>query len=640
MSYPTRIYIYLYIFSNIFLDQCFLDLSIRINQRHGRPSPIKRPCKFDAPIHRLLRMTSAFVSPPTQPRPTPSSSHLHRPHHKLPSDNRRKQPLLNTFLRHIPLAITLVTATYILFTPHWRSISSEPLDDGYDLPHLLNITSLVNSSLTSPPHAANLFPHSLAARYMTFPSRCGIRPFRLHLQQLVSDARNIPTRLNELEYLRLVSLPDTLTVQICIGDATCGYGAYQPRIDANNSGIHVTLEDDQSDHLFLKRMRRFLTLGNYTSVLLVPSAGDGKTGLVRRSLAKLRGYAKENGIDLKVRRGRNGWHAADDRAFILHHASNLLVHRGGDAALSALMSTAPDGVLITEAFRPFLSIDAFRHAIKLRKEAIRIRPKMVAINGMGDITENCCTFSAYGVGDSAKILCKDAISASLFDEDHDEMKVDNERDVETRQKLAVIHGENDRKDGKKMEECWVLSIGCGGRWTFEEHIVQRTNCHVHVFDCTKEFAVPKHMQERVKFTELCVGVASDAAKKFVTWREMMVMGAIGVGLPVGTVPIMAKMDVEGWEFPVLTALASDSHPILPMQLLVEVHSNSQFPVGSPFVLHLNKHGSYGTDGAGMKTLFSNLSHVGYELVHRADNPYCGHCSEVTLLQRSALPALQ
>ena len=53
--------------------------------------------------------------------------------------------------------------------------------------------------------------------------------------------------------------------------------------------------------------------------------------------------------------------------------------------------------------------------------------------------------------------------------------------------------------------CLILSLGCNGRWMFEQHAANRTACDIHTFDCTGSWRVPQPLRHRVTLHKLCVG---------------------------------------------------------------------------------------------------------------------------------------
>ena len=88
-------------------------------------------------------------------------------------------------------------------------------------------------------------------------------------------------------------------------------------------------------------------------------------------------------------------------------------------------------------------------------------------------------------------------------------------------------------------------------------------------------------------------------------------------------PTVLKMDIEGFEWSVLSTLASPSTPFLPDTLSMELHWKTQFP-------ELSWYGR-NRDGNELAAFIDYLfSRGGYVLVDRNDNRKCPHCSEIVL----------
>lgn len=591
------------------------------------PRPARQQTKSLRDQHKIVRDTdgtTVFTKPSTS---SASASQLSR---KL---------LARITCRQVSVAfVCIIVLSLILSDPEKDPDGSLAAQyrtrkpDGYNLGHFLNLTALVDKEQRVPPSKALSFADSIAARYVAMPGqRCTHRVQRSHLRQLFASIDHIPKTFSDLNFLRLAQRTDTLTVQLCVGHKLCGYGQYRLRIDLDNTGRPVRIDDDQSDTMFKRRVAKYAMLGNYSTVLLVPALGDARGYLAKRMVRKLKYLARAKRFRVLVRSAAPGWAAFDNRALILARAANLVVHRGVDGALAALVSNSANGVLMSEAFRTFLASDVLKHAITLRPEGIRLTAPQQALNGMGPVHESCCKFLPLGKGDSAKVLCQNPLQPVLLGETKRAV-IDRFRNESKERTIAAV---------QRRHACWVLSLGCGNRWSFEEDVIDRTACSVHVFDCTANFKVPSNMRDRVRWTKACVGPKSDAARGVITWKEVIDIGSEAAGLPKGTVPTIAKVDVEGWEFPVLSSLINEPAPILPKQLLIEVHAIVMTKrIGYPFEPRMYGNRHYGASRESIKELFDKLFRLGYQLVHRVDNPYCTFCAEVTLLQSSAFPPLE
>lgn len=346
--------------------------------------------------------------------------------------------------------------------------------------------------------------------------------------------------------------------------------------------------------------------------------------------AKLHNVTTADGAAVKVHVYSPGRSAAvlpaahaDAELAVLSRAAFLLVGGGPDSALAALAATSGK-VFVTRALRAYTDNTYYRW---LLNNATLIddedagntgrRAMRHVLSGMGRVAPSCCAFVPFGAGEAAKQVCA------------------NERG----RSITAAPGVAARSSKKR---CWVLAVGCGNEWSFEQSVLARTSCSVQVFDCTAPFSVPGDLRDRVTLHRLCLsnsGARGDAAM-YVPLREMMKIGARAAGLR-GTRPALVKLDAEGFEVGGLAAFVSAARRAdLPAQILAELHAASRFAaVGAPYVW-----GKYSNSTAGMgrddvKQWFGALRRRGYVLVHRADSAACAHCSEVTLMQRHAVRGL-
>jgi hypothetical protein len=91
------------------------------------------------------------------------------------------------------------------------------------------------------------------------------------------------------------------------------------------------------------------------------------------------------------------------------------------------------------------------------------------------------------------------------------------------------------------------------------------------------------------------------------------------------------MDIEGFEWPILESWSepdsSASLPnALPMQIVVEVHYRTQMTDLASNALIDFKNAS------DMVRLSSKLNQMGYFTAVNDNNPFCPHCTELTLLK--------
>ena len=290
----------------------------------------------------------------------------------------------------------------------------------------------------------------------------------------------------------------------------------------------------------------------------------------------------------------------DDAVGLVSLARHVLVHREAISALCGLIATGR--VYHTEDVRGYFKQNEYKWLVvdkeALYEENVKEPDALRRLAYMGDVHASCCIFERFGKGDGEKIVCKNA-------------------------------------SGFRREACWVVSIGCDGKWSFERSILRKTGCVVHTFDCTGTWRVPEDLKHRVTFHKLCV---SDVAKgAYRTWRDLIEIGSRSVSRTGIRMPALAKMDIEGFEYAVLNGLVDGSvETMLPEQLVLEVHVDTgNDRVGVPWRHLGRKHNRVGA--AVVRGLFGGLEMRGYRLVHRADNPFCAHCSEVTLVRSVGLP---
>lgn len=110
--------------------------------------------------------------------------------------------------------------------------------------------------------------------------------------------------------------------------------------------------------------------------------------------------------------------------------------------------------------------------------------------------------------------------------------------------------------------CVIFSLGSNGDFTFEESMLNSTQCLIHTFDCTFN---GWSIDRRHQYHEKCLGSAQKAKEddRFTT------LGDISVELGVEKINLL-KIDVEGYEYDVLSSW-SQGDVSLPEQIAIEVH---------------------------------------------------------------------
>lgn len=321
---------------------------------------------------------------------------------------------------------------------------------------------------------------------------------------------------------------------------------------------------------------------------------------------------------------------ADTQLAVLSRAAFLLVGGGPEAALAALAATSGK-VFVTRLLQAYTDNTNYRwllhNATLIDNEDDRMGRQAMrhVLSGMGRVVPSCCAFVPFGAGEAEKQVCANERGRSITSPDG---------------------GAAPRRNKRK---CWVLAVGCGNEWSFEQSVLSRTHCSVQLFDCTAPFSVPSELRDRVTLHRLCLSnsnerssgsTSSDNGVKYVPLRDMLKVGARAAGLR-GTRPTLVKIDAEGYEVGGLAAFVSAANRAqLPPQILAEFHAASRFGnVGAPYVWGRHSNSTAGIVREDVKQWFGILRRRGYVVVHRADSAACAHCSEITLMQRWAVRGL-
>lgn len=286
--------------------------------------------------------------------------------------------------------------------------------------------------------------------------------------------------------------------------------------------------------------------------------------------------------------------------YTFHVAKNVLVHSGAVGALAALSATG--GVTATQKLAPYIDNQWFKWSLK---NGGTTKPSWLEqqFQALGPVKPSCCVFTEYGYNCDSKILCGN----TKFEE---------------------------------SESCWVLSIGCGNLWDFERDIIKRTNCSAQVFDCTRPWKVPDDLVGRVKFHKICVASGEESSDEYKTMGEIFDIGAESAGFSRSKGPIIAKIDVEGFEFGgIKNMFQVIEEDRLPEQMAVEVHVIVEHPMEHPYQKVVKPDGKtvYQVPTQEMTKFFDLISSHGYDYVYRADNRYVDECIETTLVRRKSLP---
>jgi hypothetical protein len=220
--------------------------------------------------------------------------------------------------------------------------------------------------------------------------------------------------------------------------------------------------------------------------------------------------------------------------------------------------------------------------------------------------------------------------------------------------------------------CVIYSLGSNYDFSFEYLMIDNTPCSVHTFDCTvirEDARFPRDFEARgrgrLTFHKTCLGNQDDdsAGGVFLSLR------AITQKLDHARVDLI-KMDIEGYEYRVVEALFADAlaqrsssdNMHLPMQFSFELHTRLSVGLSEKMVKTIgdksaadsgampdsaalaappvegdtrDKWGWWdrgGLSAGDMQIFWSALTHLGYTVVSREDNPGCKCGSEFTVVR--------
>ena len=195
--------------------------------------------------------------------------------------------------------------------------------------------------------------------------------------------------------------------------------------------------------------------------------------------------------------------------------------------------------------------------------------------------------------------------------------------------------ENDVAADFEDDACHIFSIGSNDQWNFETSLRQKQpQCHTHTFDCTLNGA-PRHQpknDDKVHFYPYCVSGGQDSstaeAKVGLGERKYLPYLDLWKATSIQHPPKLLKMDVEGFEFDVLTSMLQsfDSSDYWPEQIMMEVHYITRM-VDLPWMLRTRQ-------AAELALFFDTLWNAGGYLPIKVQyfGEWCPSCMEILLLR--------
>lgn len=462
--------------------------------------------------------------------------------------------------------------------------------------HQLRIKFVYAVALAFPKTVASVFAETgLHACGDTGPATPHVPSLRAAVAS-IPHLRSAKTDLDNDQTMKLARRNTTLTVEL----------ATPPQIDAN------ALDKKTETANTVREVEELLASyrDELTDILLVSQNLKREDDAISTIRKKMRASGRA-----KVFVHKGGFDQDYD-LFIFASAAHLLA-RSAVAALANLHGT----VISSSDLHRFVSNERFQWALGLDGgkpiASVLWNESQKQLRAMGEIASSCCTFRGYGRLDGEKVVCENALMRQI--------------------------------EAAEEKRCWVLSIGCQNKWSFETDVYKRTPCNVQVFDCTGDFTVPKEMRDRVFVHKYCVGPVNEVKDgvPYRTVESLIRIGSKEAGFDKPTAPVLAKLDVEGWEIPALRTYLTETEQThgfrdakaltIPRQILLEMHSTSGTMYRGLHPSTRHKGGIYERPEVLVAEFFRNLTRAGYELVYRADNPYCLTCSEVNLLHRDFGP---
>jgi len=315
---------------------------------------------------------------------------------------------------------------------------------------------------------------------------------------------------------------------------------------------------------------------------------------LENSVEKVYTHMREFEMHCKLRFFPN--YNPDDALYAFRVALNILVERGGFAALAVLLTQG--SAFLDQPMKTYYDNADFKNLVSSKSKLLWKRDddrneSNSGLDHVAQVVPTNCLFELVGAASKSKRMC-------------------------------MTESVND-------EQCWVLSNSYNGLVGFETFFFSNTKCSVHVFDCTGDWQVPKNMTTRVFIHHICIGPKklSNGDRSFLPYEEVVSLATNKVNVA----PTYFKLDFQGDEFQLLHAILASPRTIQPIQIGFELRLTTSSII-TPLHEHHHKDDELvDKEESAVAFLFFMLKGFGgYEVISREDDPTCQTCAEFVVMK--------
>lgn len=196
--------------------------------------------------------------------------------------------------------------------------------------------------------------------------------------------------------------------------------------------------------------------------------------------------------------------------------------------------------------------------------------------------------------------------------------------------LAATQEQKEQPQSTVGDECNILSIGSNDQWGFEIDVMEKlSGCVTHTFDCTLKDNTPKQkpQNDNINFYPYCIGLSGVQGSSHLTYEKLCEVVTTRQNKTATKLspPNLLKMDIEGFEFDVISMMLSSPTSLWPEQIMLEVHWATRM-VGVEWMPRT-------LTAAEISLFFGTLfNHGGYIVVNMQMFEGCQPCLEVLLVR--------